>query len=69
MKKNQRLLNEHKFGICKKIEELEEAFLDSCKYNETVPEDLEYFRRYLWNLITILHKQLEKLTNERRTNR
>lgn len=48
------LINEHEYGICKMVDELEEAFQMSCKHNNTTPSDLKYFRRYVFNLIVLV---------------
>lgn len=52
------LVNEHEVGTCKMVDSLEQSYLLSCKHNKTTPEDLEYFRQYVWNLLSILHQSI-----------
>lgn len=52
------MVNEHEIGTCKMTQELEESFLKSCRHNNTTPEDLEYFRSYVWNLFAMLSNKL-----------
>lgn len=51
------LVNEHKIGTCQITDDLEESFLESCKHNNTTPDDLEYFRSYIWNLFAMIVKK------------
>lgn len=44
-----------------RVEEMEDAFLTSCKHNQTGPADLAYFRRYVWQLFAILIDRFEQL--------
>lgn len=50
------LVNEHKIGTCKMVADFEEAFLKSCEHNNTTPDDLKYFRSYVWNLLAMIIK-------------
>lgn len=50
--------NEHKLGTCKMVDELEDAFLKSCKHNKVKPSDLKYFRQYVWNLFAMMSNAL-----------
>lgn len=54
-----RLVNEHEMGTCKMVDELEDAFLKSCKHNKTKPSDLKYFRQYVWNLFAMMSQALD----------
>lgn len=54
------VVNEHEVGTCKMTKELEEAFLASCKYNDTTPENIAYFRSYVWNLFAIMKLAIDK---------
>lgn len=58
-----KLINEHELGICKMTQDLEKSYLESCEHNNTTPEDLEYFRSYIWALFAILKRSIEKSSN------
>lgn len=42
-----------------KVQELEDSYLESCRHNNTTPEDMKYFRLYVWNLFVIFAEGLE----------
>jgi hypothetical protein len=52
------IVNEHELGTCKMTQDLEESFLESCKHNNTTPDDLEYFRSYVWNLMAMIINEM-----------
>lgn len=54
------LINEHQIGTCKMTSDLEEAYLLSCNHNNTTPEDLSYFRSYIWNLFSMVMQHIDK---------
>lgn len=54
------IVNEHDLGTCKMTDSLEESFLKSCQHNNTTPEDMEYFRRYVWNLIAMITLRMNR---------
>lgn len=60
------LASECEIGTHKMVEELEKAFLESCVHNKTTPEDMKYFRRYSWNLISILVLRIEELEDKKK---
>jgi hypothetical protein len=55
------LVDEHKIGTCQMTKEFEESFLKSCEHNGTTPDDLEYFRSYIWNLFAMM---IQKMNND-----
>ena len=48
------LINEHDIGTCNMVDDFEASYLKSCEHNKTTPDDLEYFRRYVWNLLAMI---------------
>jgi hypothetical protein len=58
---NDRAMSEHAMGTCTYIQDLEESYQASCKHNETTPDDHEYFRRYVWNVMALVFQRLEAL--------
>lgn len=60
MSKKHILITEEDIGTSDMTDDLEDAFLESCKHNETTPEDLEYFRSYVWNLFAIMSLSIDR---------
>ncbi len=54
-----KIVNEHEIGTCQMVKEMEEAFQASCLHNGTTPDDLEYFREYVWNLFAMFSNAIE----------
>lgn len=65
-------LTEADLGIEKDIEDAEKAYLTSCKLNNVPPEDMKYFRRYIFahlalhiDIIGALNKRIDASLLER----
>jgi len=54
------LVSEHDIGTCKIRDDLEASYLKSCEHNNTTPEDLKYFRSYVWTLLAMLLLRINK---------
>lgn len=56
-------INEHELGVCKMVDTLEEAYVNSCKLNDTTVADFKYFRRYMWTIVGLQIRRIEELEN------
>lgn len=55
------LMAEMGYGITEMVDSLEDSYRKSCEHNETTDKDLGYFRRYVWNLISLQEMRLRQI--------
>lgn len=53
------LVNEHEAGICGMTASMETSYKQSCEHNNKTPEDVDYFRSYVWALLATLVQRIE----------
>lgn len=55
------LISEAELGTDQLCEDFEKSYILSCEHNKTNPDDLEYFREYIWNLFAVLTLKLNEV--------
>lgn len=58
------IIKESVIGTDTITKDLEKSFLKSCEYNNTNPDDIAYFRSYVWNLFAMLLLKMENKKDE-----
>ena len=53
------IVKEDELGTAEMTADLESSYLESCKRNNTTPDDMKYFRAYIWNIIAMLVLKVE----------
>lgn len=59
-------VSEDQLGIYQEVEDLCESFSLSCKYNGVKEDDFQYYKRYVFFLLTILKAKLTVVEGKRK---
>ncbi len=57
------LMNERGYGTEDMVNSFEAAYLKSCAHNDVGPDNMEYFRRYFWNILALQQIKIERIAN------